>query len=243
MATNSLASKERTRAAEMLPEEEQDQEGSQQGTNAAEDEGQPNIQNNRSGSRVTTSKQRSSCLQPVYPSEQQQYDPAQSGKLGPITEGLSLGDKLRLWGRRIKVTSIILGILFVVFAVVQTGFFLCSVGQDTLDTFKEGPTRTSSIPAVLGINNDSPDDPSIIEVSNLRGTVMVMVLPAGDGSKAQTYYVGYRLVGDNVSKTTVSISTTKVINGTAIVVHISGQSTTPTLTPNGHGSFTKSTDQ
>jgi hypothetical protein len=169
--------------------------------------------------------------------EELEYNPRQSGKLGPIKKDLSLGARLRRWGRIIIVAVIIFISLFVAFAVVQTGFYLRGVGQDTYNTYHYGPTRTNHITAALGINGDSSDNPSDIEISNQRGSITVQVLPGGDVKKAQIYGLPYQLKGDDVSKTPVWVTIAKENNKTVIVAHIDGQNTTSVLAPDGHGDF------
>lgn len=73
------------------------------------------------------------------------------------------------------------------------------------DDWHYGRPRTFQIDAVVGHNNDSPQNPSHFIALNLDRKVIVLELPAGDASKTIIYTAG-TLLGDGQDLTPVTLS-------------------------------------
>ncbi len=131
----------------------------------------------------------------------------------------SAGSHIWFWAKASAVVAIV---GCVTYAGISAYFWV----GDQWNTYHYGPTRVYHTTAPLGIDHDSSATPSDILVMNVRGTILVTVVPAGDADKAVTYNTGYHLVGDGVSKTPVTL-TVQDVNGDKrpdLVVHIDGQS-------------------
>lgn len=160
-----------------------------------------------------------------------QYNSQQSGKLAPIATAPAPN-----WMSRALLLGKIVGIAFLAWAVVTAVITTWYWGVDQYNTYHYGPTRVYATTAVLDINGDSVDKPSDVAILNLRGQMVLLVSPAGDTSKVQTYNTG-SLIGDGVSKTPAYVTftpdaSTKKLD---IVVHIIGQTQASTFTNTGSG--------
>lgn len=66
-----------------------------------------------------------------------------------------------------------------------------------------GMPRTWQTDAVLGLDHDSAQHPTHIQCENLRGQVLLLVIPAGDAKDARLYHVT-TLYGPNADQTPIT---------------------------------------
>jgi hypothetical protein len=165
--------------------------------------------------------------------------PPQSAKVTPLrakqVRGYVQGQQQNIpW---IKIILGLIVIAIVVWGVVWGILSLISFCSDVSNTYQYGPTRTSVVSGVFGMDNDTQASPTSVIAMNLKGTLVLESLPAGDASKMKTYPTGLTLVGDSAAKLPV-ILTIKDLNGDHkpdVLVEIPGQSITLKLINNGTG--------
>ena len=159
-----------------------------------------------------------------------QYDPQQSGKLAP----LQTATPTTSWMPQLRLIAKLLGIGLLVWAVVTAAITTYNWGVDQYNTYHYGPTRVYATTAVLGLDGDNEGNPSDIAIANFRGNLELLINPAGDTTKTQTYPAG-RLISDSASKTPayVTFARNNKSHKLDIVVHIVGQSQLLTFTNTG----------
>jgi hypothetical protein len=137
----------------------------------------------------------------------------------------------------IKSIAILVLVALVVWGLVWGILSLISWSTDVSNTYAYGPTRTSVVSGVFGIDHDSVTSPTSIVAINLKGTLVIESIPAGDVSKIKTYPTGFTMIGDTAAKLPVLL-TIKDINGDhrpGVLIQIPGQSITLKLINNGNG--------
>jgi hypothetical protein len=162
--------------------------------------------------------------------------PTQRANVTPLRTKMShqLGSKNRGW---VKITAILLIVGSVAWILITGLLAVISWGIDVSNTYAYGPTRTSVVSGVFGIDHDSVASPTSIVAINLKGTLVIESIPAGDVSKIKTYPTGFTMIGDTAAKLPVLL-TIKDINGDhrpGVLIQIPGQSITLKLINNGNG--------
>lgn len=168
----------------------------------------------------------------TYTQDAGQYNQQQSGKLAPITTAVAPNRM-----SRVLVIAKLAGIGLIVAALVYTSIQVYYWSVDQYNTYHYGPTRTYATTAVLGLNSDSQANPSDVAIINFRGNMTLLIAPAGDVTNAQTYGIGYRLIGDGVSKTpaTITFAPNTTTKKPDIIIHIAGQPQTIRFVSTGSG--------
>lgn len=161
--------------------------------------------------------------------------PPQNMKVMPLRTSSCV--RLELQGiPRIIIIPALIVIVIVVWSVVWGILSLISFGTDVSNTYMYGPTRTSVVSGVFGIDNDSSASPTSVIAINVKGILVIESLPAGDVSKLKIYPTGFSLVGTSAAKLPV-ILTIKDLNSDHkpdVEVKIPGQSITLKLVNNGN---------
>jgi hypothetical protein len=89
------------------------------------------------------------------------------------------------------------------------------------------------VSGVFGMNNDSQANPTSVIAINVKGTLVIESLPAGDVSQMKIYPTGLTLIGESAAKLPV-ILTIKNLNGKPdVLIEIPGQSVSLKLMNNG----------
>jgi hypothetical protein len=137
----------------------------------------------------------------------------------------------------IKVIAVLVATAIVVWGIVWCVLSIISWGTDVVNTFQYGPTRTTVVSGVFGIGNDSQAAPTSVIAINMKGTLVIESIPAGDVSKMKAYPTGLTLVGESAAKLPVLL-TIKDLNGDHkpdVLIEIPGQSMPMKLINNGTG--------
>ena len=161
-----------------------------------------------------------------------QYDPQQSGKLAPLQTTATTTS----WMPQLRLIAKLVGIGILVWAVVTAAITTYNWSVDRYNTYNYGPTRVYATTAVLGLDGDNEGNPSDVAIANFRGNLELLINPAGDTTKTQTYPAG-RLISDSASKTPayVTFARNSKSHKLDIVIHIVGQSQLLTFTSTGIG--------
>jgi hypothetical protein len=140
--------------------------------------------------------------------------------------------------RKVNKIVVVMVIVLAIMAVVGLVWFVLFVSDcltDYNNTLTYGPNRTTIISGVFGHNNDSSTNPTEVIAINVKGTLLIEEVPAGDVTKTKVYPTGLTLVGDNARKVPV-ILTVRDFNGdhkSGVLIAIPGQNVTLKLINTG----------
>ena len=159
-----------------------------------------------------------------------QYDPQQSGKLAPLATTTPTAS----WMPQLRLIAKLISIGILVWAFVTAAITTYNWSVDRYNTYNYGPTRVYATTAVLGLDGDNEGNPSDVAIANFRGNLELLINPAGDTTKTQTYPAG-QLISDSASKTPayVTFARNSKSHKLDIVIHIVGQSQLLTFTSTG----------
>lgn len=136
-----------------------------------------------------------------------------------------------------KVISFLVVLALIIWGIVWGFLSLMAWWTDVSNTYQYGPTRTTVVNGVFGINNDSPVHPTSVIAINVKGVLVIESLPAGDVGSLKTYPTGLTLVGESAAKIPV-ILTVKDLDGDHkpdVLIEIPGQNVTLKLLNTGSG--------
>ena len=142
---------------------------------------------------------------------------------------------------KMKIVLYVILVAFFCWSAV-TGFLAVrSWWNDMSNTYAYGPTRTSVVSGVFGINHDSQVHKTSVIAINLNGTLVLESVPAGDVTGIKIYPTGFTMVGDTVGKLPVHLTivhlTVNRVKDTRpdVQVDIPGQNITLDLINTGTG--------
>jgi hypothetical protein len=138
---------------------------------------------------------------------------------------------------RIKVTLALVALAVVIWCIVWGILSFIGFCTDVWNTYHYGPTRTSVVSGVFGIDNDSQADPTSVIAMNVNGILVLEVLPAGDVSQMKVYPTSLKLVGDNAAKLPIRLKIEDVHGNHRpdVLIEIPGQSIPLKLINTGNG--------